>query len=377
MSNIWTREDLEQMVSSDAAVLVQYLAKHEDCDIVFQMLWCHEDTQITASKLPSMSLPILELQLGAVHMQVNQVTLGVADLRNALQEAPVPGKPCSERAEQALQEMSQWLLAPLAATLNTWRQAGKRRLIVVPHGPLHFLPMHLLQIDGTPLMQDWLVTTAPNLACLRKYTSHRQADVTCTAVGLGFKGNTWGLDELPEALLEAQVVARASGGHTLLDDNHTATKSAILAALQTSRWVHIASHGLHNPIAPMFQCLYVPLESDGSGGEIYTHELAKLDLSHLELVTLSACETALGRVDEADNLLGLPAALFIAGASTVVGTLWTVESNAARAFFEVFYRELNRGAEPPEAFACAQRAVRKEFPEYRDWGAFHYSGCGG
>ena len=93
-----------------------------------------------------------------------------------------------------------------------------------------------------------------------------------------------------------------------------------------------------------------------------------------EILTLSACETALGRFDAGDNLRGLPASFLLAGARAVVGTLWPVETNASALFFTEFYGAVHDGAVPLDAFAAAQRATRARFPAYRDWGAFAFSG---
>jgi len=97
-------------------------------------------------------------------------------------------------------------------------------------------------------------------------------------------------------------------------------------------------------------------------------------LSQLHLVTLSACETALGRFDIGDNLRGLPAALLLGGASCLIGTLWAVDADASKFFFVTLYTTLNAGSSRLEAFATAQRATRRQFPRYQDWGAFYLIG---
>lgn len=89
---------------------------------------------------------------------------------------------------------------------------------------------------------------------------------------------------------------------------------------------------------------------------------------------MSACETSLGRFDQADNLRGLPASFFTAGVATVVGTLWSVESNASAYFFTEFYKATKKGASRLDAFGNAQRRTRTKYPKYRDWGAFYLAG---
>jgi CHAT domain-containing protein len=137
--------------------------------------------------------------------------------------------------------------------------------------------------------------------------------------------------------------------------------------------VHIATHGRHQVAAPAFQCLFVAPD-DGRDAEVAAYQLLDLDLSGLELVTLSACETGLGRFDRSDNLRGIPASLLLRGAAALVATLWPVETEVSEAFFTRLYTHIGDDDGPLEAFFAAQRECRQHFPQYRDWGAFQYLG---
>jgi len=92
------------------------------------------------------------------------------------------------------------------------------------------------------------------------------------------------------------------------------------------------------------------------------------------LVTLSACETALGRFDRGDNLFGFPAMFLALGAECVIGTLWEVESQSAQTFFTSLYNDLYSGTPRRQAFLHAQQVTRARHPQQRDWGAFCYMG---
>jgi CHAT domain-containing protein len=161
------------------------------------------------------------------------------------------------------------------------------------------------------------------------------------------------------------------GTEPLLEEN--VTKQYLLAALQHSRYVHIATHGYQNAIAPSFHKLV--LASDGvDDGDLHAHELLGLDLRGLKLVTLSACETALGRFDRGMNPHGLPATLLLAGVETVIGTLWDIESTCSERFFTTFYTSLSDGQSKLGAYGEALRVTREHHPEFRDWGAFYFLG---
>ena len=193
------------------------------------------------------------------------------------------------------------------------------------------------------------------------------------AIGMTFTGaNPYGMRPLPQAAAEVAAVAAEYGVAPLLDD--VATEGAVRHALSSARCVHFFTHGSHDVDSPAFQCLYVAPDA-ASDGRLAAHELLGIDMTGLELVTMSACETALGRFDRGDNLRGLPAALLLAGAATVIGTLWQSEANASAHFFRTFYAALEAGSgEAVDAFAAAQRSTRAAFPAYRDWGPFYMMG---
>ena len=147
----------------------------------------------------------------------------------------------------------------------------------------------------------------------------------------------------------------------------------MLNALHSSRYVHLSTHGRHNVVAPSFQSLYLTPDAN-SDGRLYAHEIVSSDFSGLEVLTLSACETALGRFDVSDNLRGLPASFLLAGAKTIIGSLWPAAVEPSELFFSTFYRELKADHNRLDAFTVAQTETRAQYPDYRDWGPFYLIG---
>jgi CHAT domain-containing protein len=143
--------------------------------------------------------------------------------------------------------------------------------------------------------------------------------------------------------------------------------------------VHLATEGALNRANPLFS--YLRLDSTGlEDGRLEVHEVAGLDL-RARLVTLSACETALGSgaladVPAGDDWLGFVRAFLYAGASDVLATLWRIDDQATADFMSQFYEMVEAGMRPAEALAATQRLFLSE-PSTRQpfyWAGFVLSG---
>jgi CHAT domain-containing protein len=95
-----------------------------------------------------------------------------------------------------------------------------------------------------------------------------------------------------------------------------------------------------------------------------------LDLLTTELVVLSACQTGLGRVHVGEGVFGLRRAFVLAGARTLVMSLWKVPDDQTRELMEDFYRRLLDGEGRAEALRQAQLATKAKHPDPFYWGAF-------
>ncbi|WP_318197358.1 CHAT domain-containing protein [Streptomyces sp. MCL20-2] len=251
-----------------------------------------------------------------------------------------------------------------------WRAQGKDRLLLWPHGALHYLPVALCSVDGRPIADDWTVTTIAGLEALvptglPAHPRPRRTAVIASATG----GVPYGLPAEPALDEHARAVAAAVGADAVTGP--AATRAALLAELATADVVHLAVHGTMDQDAPWLHCLYLTPDEDDDG-RVFAHDFLGLDLSGLRLVTLAACESALGRFDRADNVRGVPAALITAGAQAVVGCLWAVRPEPAAYFFHRLHQRADLADAPERAFREAQTATRARYPQYRDWGAFTF-----
>jgi len=295
--------------------------------------------------------------------------LFVAHIRRSVQADPGP-LDVSAEGEEELTSASDRYTRVLYECRDRLIADGIEQIVVVPHGPSRYAPIHLAGPPGRPLAGDWKVSYLANLAQLT-------ADTTGTArSGIGVFGLSYAdqprLPRLDDSAAEVRVIAEVCGVAPHLDE--AATEPAFSRALETCRYLHLRAHGRLYADAPGFHTVFLH-PSDGHDGRLRAYEVLQLDLVGLELVTLGACETALGRTDYSDNPRGLPAALLLAGAGAVIGTLWPVLAAASTCFFTELYRVLMSGDEGvSSAFAASQRVTRERFPQYRDWGAFYLIG---
>ncbi|MGA5552698.1 CHAT domain-containing protein [Streptomyces pseudogriseolus] len=292
----------------------------------------------------------------------------VAGIRSAVRTDPLH-RPVDRDAERYLDIDD--LFGGLSDTLLRLHARGKRHLCFWAHGPYHYLPFPLLHVRGRPLGDMWTVTTIPSLACITEdkgsHTGHG-----LISVGAALGGTAWG--QQPEPVLDEHARAVASRGKGTLLVGADANPASLLAHAQGARYVHVAAHGALPQEAPWFQCLYLNPAQPGEDGRLFAHNILTADLRGVDLVTLSACESALGRFDVADNLRGLPAAFLMAGARAVVGCLWPVRTDAATYFFSELYDHLVTHNDTLGAFRHAQVITRERFPQYQDWGTFVYHG---
>ena len=139
--------------------------------------------------------------------------------------------------------------------------------------------------------------------------------------------------------------------------------------------IHLATHGYLNKLNPLLSG--IELEPDPSeDGRLEVHEILRLRL-RARLVTLSACETALGasyftEVPAGDDFVGLTRAFLFAGSHSVLASLWKVDDRSTLELMEAFYRHRER-TESAEALVAAQRLMRQGNGRYRHpyfWAAF-------
>lgn len=112
------------------------------------------------------------------------------------------------------------------------------------------------------------------------------------------------------------------------------------------------------------------LPPDAEDGILTAEDVSGLDLLATELVVLSACETGLGEIRTGEGVFGLRRAFVLAGAKTLVMSLWKVPDQQTQELMEEFYRRILAGEPRAEALRQAQLAMKATYPDPLYWGAF-------
>jgi CHAT domain-containing protein len=148
---------------------------------------------------------------------------------------------------------------------------------------------------------------------------------------------------------------------------HSATEANLKRLAGDYGIIHLATHGFFNQLNPLFSG--IQLEPDAvEDGRLEVHEILGLHL-RANLVTLSACETALGsgyfhEVPAGDDFVGLTQAFLLAGSSSVLATLWQVSDRSTAELMRDFY-ELLPARDGATALAVVQRQMLAGSTRYR------------
>ncbi len=112
------------------------------------------------------------------------------------------------------------------------------------------------------------------------------------------------------------------------------------------------------------------LPPEAGDGLLFAEDVTGLDLLNTELVVLSACDTGLGDIHAGEGVFGLRRAFVLAGAKTLVMSLWKVPDQQTQELMVDFYERILRGEGRAEALRGAQLALKQQYPHPRYWGAF-------
>ena len=253
-------------------------------------------------------------------------------------------------ARARLRDLYELLTSPFIREIRT------PHILVVPHGPLHFLPFHAFYDGEKYLLDDHEFSYAPS-ASIMKYCLERGeiAGESPLLVGVPdqnaplIKNEIFRLNEL---FSDARVLYDAE-----------ATRAAFIQNCKASSFLHIATHATFRHDNPMF-----------SSFKLANGWLTALDLFSIvcetNLVTLSGCQSGVSAVTASDDLLGFMRGFLYAGARSLLLSLWNVNDESTEALMGHFYREWLKGEAKSTALRSAMLAVRAQHKHPFYWAPF-------
>ncbi|MGA8160470.1 MAG: CHAT domain-containing protein [Acidobacteriaceae bacterium] len=314
--------------------------------------------------------------------------------------------------KEAARQLGQWLL-PVGAIPRS-----VHTLLIVGDGPVLSVPMEALRLatrngqDARFVQDQYCVVREPSIAALLALRARREhgrtteiaviadpvfsaddpraagaragerATMKEAADSFWAQANPAGhLTRLAYAGQEVEEIEAAAGASHVQAAVGFAASAEKVRSMNWSRFgiVHFATHAFLNPVQPDLSNILLS-QFDAAGhpqaGALWFSDIASMRMP-VDLVVLSACQTANGDQLPGEGLVGLSYSFLIAGSRRVVGSLWDVDDAATAELMRRFYEALYRGGQSPaEALRSAQRAIamvpRWSNPYY--WAGFTIEG---
>lgn len=249
---------------------------------------------------------------------------------------------------------------------------NQRTLGIIPNGILHYISFSSLKGPNGYLFEQHPLFYAPSASVL-KFTFERKYDKKSGPIKVLALGNpdlgSFNYD-LPLAELEANAIKWDFPKIDVLT-REKATESWLKKHISEYQIIHIASHGEFDPINPLFSSLKLTRDQSNDGN-FEVNEVFALDIK-ADLVTLSACQTGLGKIEGGDELMGLNRAFFYAGTHALISSLWRVSDISTAILIKHFYRNYAKSLKA-ESLRKAQLLVKQSYPHPSYWSGFSLTG---
>jgi len=341
--------DLNQVIknlSEDTAVIEYFILDQRP--LAFLIIRAETQIQVQIFEL-SVDIPELKRCHTALHTNLAAAAYG----------DPLHLPELTAHARHKLQWLYDSLLGRFADRLERFS-----KLVIVPHGLLHYLPFHAFHDGSRYLIETHQVSYLPAISFFAY--SGLQAAQERQVFSVGFSYD----NRLLNAVQEAKDVGGLWAVEPLLESE--ATLETVRDRIAACRLFHCASHGEFRADRPLFSGVAL------ADGWLTTLDIFNLRLS-ASLVTLSACNTGKHVIGGGEELIGLMRAFFIAGASSLLLSHWEVNDHSTSLLMQAFYRNLQSGQTKAGALRSAQRSflegkfeAKYEHPFY--WAPFYLVG---
>ncbi len=300
---------------------------------------------LTREKLKIHKVAVAEKELSKLAKKARRGLLrskgkGLDRAGRALKQQEQPAT--AEASLKPFLELHKLLVEPIEADLEPYKV-----IAFIPSGALMNVPLQALAREKGKSM-DFLIERKQVVTLLKSSDLEGLGRERELAKGSTLVvGNPDGT--LPGATEEARSIAKLFPSSKVLIEGEATLER--VRSLDGISFVHLATHGILDRKDPNLSYLIL-----GQGDKLDIGEIAALDLGKVRMVTLSACETALGvDADQQSELTTLADAFSFAGCPTVTASLWKVSDDSTKLLMEKYYEKLRAGSSPAEAMQTAQK----------------------
>ncbi|HYW72399.1 MAG TPA: tetratricopeptide repeat protein [Pyrinomonadaceae bacterium] len=279
-------------------------------------------------------------------------------------------------------ELYNLLIKPAQAQLK-----DKTMLVIVPDDVLWEVPFQALAPAANRyLIEDYAISYAPSLTVLHEMIKKHQTNANRSPALLAVGNPSLGkqtvertrrvlMDEQLEPLPEAERQVKALGqlygaAQSKVYIGAEAREDRVKAEAGQYRILQLATHGILNNANPMYSHVVLsnllqPAGDPQEDGLLEAWEIMNLNLN-ADMVVLSACDTARGRIGAGEGVIGLSWAFFVAGSPTTVVSQWSVESASTTELMLQFHRNLKTSGNSPAVISKAESLRRAQLQLLRD-----------
>jgi tetratricopeptide (TPR) repeat protein len=256
--------------------------------------------------------------------------------------------------------------------------AGSQRILFVPDGPLHLVPLDALSLEsprvsiGRGEASTRIVARIPSVAHLVRMREEPRPSEVPADRGLVLVGrtNTEG-ERLEGTGAEARMLTRRFRDFRTRGEPLDSASTASLDWMAQAEILHFAAHADWNEQYPWRSGILLGEARPREAPAILRAERIAASPLSAKLVVISSCESARGRVIRGEGIQGLSTAFLAAGARSVLATLWPVDDRATVEFMSRFYDGLARHATVGESLLETKRSMART-AEYAD--PFYWAG---
>lgn len=259
--------------------------------------------------------------------------------------------------------------------------ADDEEVILVPEGFMFRCPFALLRNTNNDYLVDKVrmrvIPSITTLMIVQDLPTEYHPNVGALLVGDPFvpeiesKGRVYMLSQLPHALEEVEMIGNLLGEQASCLTGQKATKREVLHRIPEVSLLHFAAHGRQEDGG-----IVLAIEDQDMCTEerciLSANDIAKVTVK-AKLVVLSVCHGGLGKIWNAEGVVGIVHAFLVSGARSVLAPLWAIEDKATHAFMERFYKHLiDHNMSTSRALHQTMRDMRNsdEFSEGRHWAPF-------